>query len=62
MLVKSFNENRLKENLDILDWELTEEERLKISQIPQCKGCLGMVFVSVDGPYKSLMELWDGEI
>lgn len=62
MLMKSFDEKRLKENLDILDWELTEEERHKISQVPQSKGCSGMWFVSVDGPYKSLMELWDGEI
>ncbi|XP_010936841.1 deoxymugineic acid synthase 1-D [Elaeis guineensis] len=62
LLVKSFDEKRIMENLDILDWELTEEERLKISRIPQCKGCLGMGFVSADGPYKSLMELWDGEI
>lgn len=65
MLVKSFDEKRMKENLDILDWEyweLNEEERHKISQIPQKKGFPGLEFVSIDGPYKSPAELWDGEV
>ncbi|THU55622.1 hypothetical protein C4D60_Mb11t08510 [Musa balbisiana] len=62
VLAKSFNEKRMLENLDILDWELNEEEKRKISEIPQRKGCLGLEFVSDDGPYKSVEELWDGEI
>ncbi|WOL03755.1 non-functional NADPH-dependent codeinone reductase 2 [Canna indica] len=37
MVVKSFNEERLKENLEIFDWELSQEDIYKISQIPQCK-------------------------
>jgi diketogulonate reductase-like aldo/keto reductase len=36
-IVKSYNKKRLKQNLEIFDWELTEEDRLKISQIPQKK-------------------------
>ena len=36
-IVKSYNKERLKQNLEIFDWELTEEDRLKISQIPQRK-------------------------
>ncbi|XP_078165521.1 NADPH-dependent codeinone reductase 1-4-like [Carex rostrata] len=35
MAVKSFNKERLQQNLEIFDWEFTEEERLKISTIPQ---------------------------
>ncbi|OAY83696.1 putative NAD(P)H-dependent oxidoreductase 1 [Ananas comosus] len=63
VLVKSFNPERLKENLDILDWELSEEERQRISEIPQRKGFPGLEFISPHhGPYKSLEELWDGEI
>ncbi|RWV87611.1 hypothetical protein BHE74_00004479 [Ensete ventricosum] len=62
VLAKSFNEKRMVENLDILDWELNEEEKRKISEIPQRKGCQGLEFVSDDGPYKSVEELWDGEI
>ncbi|KAJ9554341.1 hypothetical protein OSB04_018386 [Centaurea solstitialis] len=36
-LVKSFNPERMRQNLDILDWSLTEEELNKINQIPQQK-------------------------
>ncbi|KAJ9554343.1 hypothetical protein OSB04_018388 [Centaurea solstitialis] len=36
-VVKSFNTERMKQNLDIFDWSLTEEESIKISQIPQQK-------------------------
>ncbi|KAK9063830.1 hypothetical protein SSX86_017702 [Deinandra increscens subsp. villosa] len=35
--VKSFNIERMKQNLDIFDWSLTEEELNKINQIPQHK-------------------------
>ncbi|KAL0005105.1 hypothetical protein SO802_012666 [Lithocarpus litseifolius] len=62
VLVKSFNEDRMKENLDIFDWKLSPEDLEKISQIPQRKGFPGLEFVSEEGPYKSLSELWDGEI
>jgi 3''-deamino-3''-oxonicotianamine reductase len=62
VLVKSFNEERIRQNLDILNWELTAEERAKIDQIPQRKGFPALEFVSSDGPYKTLEELWDGEI
>lgn len=37
MAVKSFKKERLKENIEIFDWELSDEDRLKISQIPQHK-------------------------
>ncbi|KAJ0764797.1 putative D-galacturonate reductase [Helianthus annuus] len=33
--VKSFNIERMKQNLDIFDWSLTQEELKKIDQIPQ---------------------------
>ncbi|KAJ9554342.1 hypothetical protein OSB04_018387 [Centaurea solstitialis] len=36
-VVQSFNKERMKQNLDIFDWSLTEEELIKISQIPQQK-------------------------
>ncbi|CAN6285021.1 unnamed protein product [Urochloa humidicola] len=62
LIVKSFDEARMKENLDIVDWELTEEERQRISKIPQRKINQGRRYVSEHGPYKSLEELWDGEI
>ncbi|KAJ9554344.1 hypothetical protein OSB04_018389 [Centaurea solstitialis] len=36
-VVKSFNIERMKQNLDIFDWSLTQEELNKISRIPQRK-------------------------
>ncbi|KAH7516198.1 hypothetical protein FEM48_Zijuj10G0109900 [Ziziphus jujuba var. spinosa] len=62
MVVKSFNEERMKENLDIFDWELTPEESQKISQIPQRKGLPCLEFISDQGPYRSLEELWDDNV
>ncbi|XP_012072393.2 non-functional NADPH-dependent codeinone reductase 2 [Jatropha curcas] len=62
VVVKSFNKERMEENLMIFDWELSEEELHEIDQIPQNRGTLAEQFVSNEGPYKSLFELWDGEI
>lgn len=61
-LVKSFNKERMKENLDIFDWKLSVEESEKISRIPQRRGFLAEEFISDDGPYKSVEDLWDGEV
>ncbi|KAK4376657.1 hypothetical protein RND71_002953 [Anisodus tanguticus] len=62
VLVKSFNKDRMKENLQILDWELNNEEIARIQEIPQCRGFKGDAFVHPNGPYKSVDEFWDGEI
>jgi diketogulonate reductase-like aldo/keto reductase len=62
VLVKSFNKEGMKENLDVFDWKLSPEDSQKISQIPQRKGFPGIEFISNESPYKSLSELWDGEI
>ncbi|KAK7380116.1 hypothetical protein VNO78_32532 [Psophocarpus tetragonolobus] len=60
-IVKSFNKERMKQNLDIFDWELNQEELQKFSQIPQRRMYRGIDFVSENGPYKTLEELWDGD-
>ncbi|CAL5068092.1 unnamed protein product [Urochloa decumbens] len=36
-IAKSYNKERLEQNLQIFDWELTDQDRIKISQIPQRK-------------------------
>ncbi|TKY44858.1 Methylecgonone reductase [Spatholobus suberectus] len=38
-VVKSFNKARMKENLQIFDWKLSEADLVKIKQIPQFKAC-----------------------
>ncbi|TQD92577.1 hypothetical protein C1H46_021829 [Malus baccata] len=64
LAVKSYNKERLKQNLLVFDWELSEDDLAKINQIPQKKMMLKENLVSADGssPYKSVEELWDGEI
>ncbi|KAK6921582.1 NADP-dependent oxidoreductase domain [Dillenia turbinata] len=62
VLVKSFNKERMKENLDILDWKLNLEDLNKINQIPEIRGCPTTLFISDEGPYKTLEELWDEEM
>ncbi|XP_054812186.1 protein REDOX 2-like [Prosopis cineraria] len=62
VIVKSFNKERMKQNLEIFDWELSKEESDKINQIPQRRMYAGEMFLSENGPYKSLEELWDGDI
>ncbi|KAI5352243.1 hypothetical protein L3X38_005134 [Prunus dulcis] len=62
LAVKSYNKERLKQNLQVFDWELSENDLHKINQIPQHKMVTRGELVSADGPYKSLEELWDGEI
>ncbi|KAJ9187590.1 hypothetical protein P3X46_003028 [Hevea brasiliensis] len=62
ILVKSFHKERMKENLDIFNWTLSEEENKKISEIPQSRGSSGEDYISDKGPFKTLEELWDGEI
>ncbi|KAI3996522.1 hypothetical protein MKX01_029257 [Papaver californicum] len=62
LVVKSFSEVRMMENLNIFDWELTKEDLEKISEIPQRRILTADVLVSANGPFKSLQELWDDQI
>ncbi|WOH13583.1 hypothetical protein DCAR_0833093 [Daucus carota subsp. sativus] len=62
VVMKSFNKERLKQNQEIFDWELSAEESKKIAQIPQIRANRGDIFVFETGPIKSVEELWDGEL
>lgn len=44
-VVKTYKQERLKENLQIFDWELTDEDRFKISQIPHHKKFAGFTYI-----------------
>ncbi|XP_073147286.1 protein REDOX 2-like [Henckelia pumila] len=61
-LVKSFDSERMRQNLRIFDWELTDEEACKIGKIPQARGFTGQRFIFPKGQYRSVEELWDGEV
>lgn len=52
----------MKQNLDIFDFELSEEDLERIKQVPQRRQYTGSMWLSEDGPYKTLEELWDGDI
>ncbi|KAL6650793.1 hypothetical protein ACP70R_009718 [Stipagrostis hirtigluma subsp. patula] len=60
-IVKSYNKERLKQNLEIFDWELTEEDRLKISQLPQKKIVKAVDLFSREGEFTSV-DLADMDI
>ncbi|KAL6970083.1 D-galacturonate reductase [Sarracenia purpurea var. burkii] len=54
LVTKSFNKQRMRENLEIFDWSLTEEESNKICQLPQRKG---LNLVDAFGPHPLVLEL-----
>ncbi|OMO60788.1 Aldo/keto reductase [Corchorus capsularis] len=54
MVAKSFNKERMKQNLEIFDWSLTQEESNKISQLPQTKG---LKVASAFGQHDWLLDL-----
>ncbi|PQM39266.1 hypothetical protein Pyn_34065 [Prunus yedoensis var. nudiflora] len=47
---RSFNKERMKQNLEIFDWELGEDEMNKINQIPHRRLYAGDLFVYEVGP------------
>lgn len=61
-LPKSFNKERLKENMEIFDWELSDADMRRLNHLPQTRMVLSLPFVSPNGVYKSCEELWDGEL
>ncbi|KAJ0095640.1 hypothetical protein Patl1_16043 [Pistacia atlantica] len=60
-VVKSFNKERMKENLEIFNWALSSEDYDKINQIQQHRLISKEDFVSPHGPFKTLEDLWDEE-
>ncbi|XP_060185434.1 D-galacturonate reductase-like [Lycium barbarum] len=58
LVTKSFNKERMKENLQIFDWSLSEQDLQKISELPQHRG---FSMASLYGPHDLLLQL-DAEI
>lgn len=53
----------MKANLEIFNWELSDEDICKILTIPQAKAYRGDRFIiQGHGDYNSVEELWDGEL
>ncbi|GJM92572.1 hypothetical protein PR202_ga09052 [Eleusine coracana subsp. coracana] len=62
VLPKSVDESRLKENIDLFGWSIPEELFAKFSEIEQVKQIRNESFVHPQSVYKTMEELWDGEI
>jgi diketogulonate reductase-like aldo/keto reductase len=60
-IVKSYSKERLKQNLEIFDWELNDDDLLKISQIAQKKTSRATDLFSSEGEFTSV-DLADMEI
>ncbi|KAK9668745.1 hypothetical protein RND81_13G083300 [Saponaria officinalis] len=62
VLPKSITESRIKENSNVLDWSIPPELFSKFSTLNQKRLLRGDFAIRETGPYKSVEELWDGEI
>ncbi|XP_062231559.1 NADPH-dependent aldo-keto reductase, chloroplastic-like [Phragmites australis] len=62
VLPKSTNEERIKANLAVYDWSIPEDVFAKLSEIEQVKLIRAGFFVHPEGVFKSIEDLWDGEI
>ncbi|GAB4833863.1 NADPH-dependent aldo-keto reductase, chloroplastic [Ancistrocladus abbreviatus] len=63
VLPKSTHEARIKENFDIFDWSIPDDLFAEFSSIEQARLIKGTAFVSETyGSYKTVEELWDGEV
>ncbi|WVZ18052.1 hypothetical protein V8G54_005374 [Vigna mungo] len=54
IVVKSYNKERMKQNIEIFDWALSEDDYDKIAQVEQHQLCK-------NGPTKFIENLYDGE-
>ncbi|KAL3639500.1 NADPH-dependent aldo-keto reductase, chloroplastic [Castilleja foliolosa] len=63
VLPKSTNESRIIENFDVFTWSIPDDLFVKFSEIEQARLLKGTSFVhETFGQYKTVEELWDGEI
>ncbi|XP_028552030.1 NADPH-dependent aldo-keto reductase, chloroplastic-like isoform X1 [Dendrobium catenatum] len=62
VLPKSIKESRIQENYDVFDWSIPDDLFAKFSSIQQARLIRGDFFIKPQGLYKSVEEIWDGEI
>lgn len=63
VIVKSFNPNRMRENMGALDLELDDQDLLQMDQLEERKIMRGEFLVNeTTSPYRTIQDLWDGEI
>lgn len=63
VIVKSFNQQRMEENMKALDLKLDAQDLLDIEKLEERKIMRGEVYVNeTTSPYKSVQDLWDDDI
>ncbi|KAL4594517.1 hypothetical protein ACB092_12G025400 [Castanea dentata] len=63
VIVKSFNKDRMKENMGSFDLKLDDQDFLEIDNLEQSKTMRGDFLVNqTTSPYKTLHDLWDEDI
>lgn len=63
VIVKSFNQQRMEENMRALDLKLDAQDLLDIEKFEERKIMRGEFLVNeTTSPYKSLQDLWDDDI
>lgn len=63
MIVKSFNPERMKENIGAVDLKLDDCDLMEIDKLEERKIMRGESLVNeTTSPYKTLEDLWDDEI
>jgi len=63
VLPKSYNKGRIAENYPIFDWSLTRNDHEKISELEQKKIIRNEGLINqITSPYRTIEDLWDGEI
>ncbi|XP_050224755.1 non-functional NADPH-dependent codeinone reductase 2 [Mercurialis annua] len=63
MIVKSFNQNRMRENMEALNLKLDKQDINDIDKLEEWKIMRGEVYVNnTTSPYRTIQHLWDGEI
>ncbi|KAL8517517.1 hypothetical protein ACS0TY_015677 [Phlomoides rotata] len=63
VLPKTTKEQMIKNNFDVFDWDIPEHLFARFSEIEQVKLITGDIHVNQTyGSYKTIVDLWDGEI
>ncbi|KAG2711065.1 hypothetical protein I3760_04G059400 [Carya illinoinensis] len=63
VIVKSFNQHRMKDNMESFDLKLEDQDFLEIDKLEEWKIMRGEFLVNeTTSPYRTIQDLWDGEI